>query len=231
MVAAVLGWSASAVQPPTAQASAKAKLKPLGFEPLTSKEAAERVRRTGYEPRPKNGAENRTAPRRRQLREWHSGEFSPYSELVNGRFRGTTDEVIQWAAYKWGLPEDLLRAAAVVESWWDMDAVGDNGDSFGLFQIRRPYHCDGECAIARDSTAFNADYYGAVIRAYFEGEMEWLNTVEHGKEYKPGDLWGSVGAWFSGRWWTQPSVEYVGKVRQALRDRTWREPDFISYGS
>ena len=109
----------------------------------------------------------------------------PYARYVNGRFRGTTDEIIQWAAYKWGFRPSVLRAVATVESWWHQSAVGDNGDSFGLFQVRRPYHCWDACRIARDSTAFNADYYGGILRAYFDGKMDWLNTVERGREYRP----------------------------------------------
>jgi soluble lytic murein transglycosylase-like protein len=31
-------------------------------------------------------------------------------------FRGTTDEIIRWAAWKWGIDEDLLRAVAARES-------------------------------------------------------------------------------------------------------------------
>lgn len=37
---------------------------------------------------------------------------------VDGRFSGTTDEILQWAACKWGLPDNLLRADAVEESTW-----------------------------------------------------------------------------------------------------------------
>lgn len=37
---------------------------------------------------------------------------------VDGRFTGTTDDILQWAACKWGLPDNLLRADAVVESTW-----------------------------------------------------------------------------------------------------------------
>jgi hypothetical protein len=109
----------------------------------------------------------------------------------------------------------------VVESWWEMDIVGDDGDSFGLFQMRRPYHC---CLPQmRDSTAFNADYYGGIIRAYYDGRMGWLNTVERGRDYGPGDLWGSVGAWFSGRWYAPDRVfTYLHQVREALAERTWR---------
>ncbi len=209
-----------------AAASGVAKLKPVDFKPLSSAEAARKVERNGFEPRPKNKTENKSVPSRKQLKAWKAKKYSPYSDLVNGRFTGTTDEIIQWAAYKWGLPEDVVRAAAVIESYWDMDVVGDNGDSFGLLQIRRPYHCNGDCAIAHDHTAFNADYYGAIIRAYYDGKMPWLNDVERGRDYRKGDLWGSIGAWFAGRWRTPPAEQYIRRVQEAKAKRTWKTPEF-----
>ena len=201
--------------------------KPVGWGPLSSKQASNKVKRSKWEPRPENKAENHRVPKRRLLRAWRARSEMAYAKFVNGRFEGTTDEIIQWAARKWGLDPELLRAVAVVESWWRMSAVGDNGDSFGLYQVRRPFHCWDECAIARRFTAFNADYYGGIIRAYFDGKMGWLNTVERGEQYVPGDIWGSVGAWFSGRWRTQPSLDYIGVVQQRLSERTWARPDFV----
>ena len=38
---------------------------------------------------------------------------------VTGNFTGTTDEILQWAACKWGIDEDLVRAQVAIESWWD----------------------------------------------------------------------------------------------------------------
>ena len=52
--------------------------------------------------------------------------------------------------------------------------------------------------------------------------MPWLNDVEHGETYRKGDLYGSLGAWFAGRWHTQPANDYIARVKQTLRDRTWR---------
>jgi hypothetical protein len=149
----------------------------------------------------------------------------PYKGQVTGAFTGTTDEIIQWAANKHGLDAKLLRAVAAVESWWHMSTNGDNGDSFGLFQLRRPYHC---CDfLAAGDTAFNADYYGAIIRAYYDGRETWLNTVTgNGRRYRAGDLWGSVGAWFSGRWHDEGAEHYVAKVKQYLHERVWRKPWF-----
>ena len=160
------------------------------------------------------------------LAAWRATSDMQYAEHVDGRFRGTTDEIIQWAAIKWGFPRRVLRAVAVVESWWRMSTVGDNGDSFGIFQVRRPYHCLGKCRIARRYTAWNADYYGGILRSYFDGNEKWLNTVERGREYEPGDLWGSAGAWFAGRWWTAPAKDYIREVKSRLRERTWTRPFF-----
>lgn len=203
--------------------------KPIGWGPLKSGQAAKRVRRSAFEPRPENAGENATAPSKSEVAEFRAQSDMPYAAQVDGRFRGTTDEIIQWAAIKWGLNRDLLRAVAVVESWWDMDTVGDSGDSFGLFQVRRPYHC---CLpYMRDSTAFNADYYGGIIRAYYDGRMSWLNNpnvaAENASPYRAGDLWGSVGAWVTGRWHVPANDNYVAEVKRRMADRTWRsDPNF-----
>jgi len=209
---------------PVEAAKPKAKTRPVGSKPLPDREAAKRVRRTGYEPRPANRAENRRVLTRRQLRQFRHHSDMTYKRRVTGRFRGTTDEIIQWAAHKHGINEDLFRAVAVKESWWRMETVGDNGDSFGLMQIRRPYHCCPR--FAKRSTAFNADYWGAIIRSYFDGREGWLNTVERGRDYRAGDIWGAAGAWFSGRWHTPPAEDYIRDVRRIKRERTWRQPFF-----
>jgi hypothetical protein len=200
--------------------------KPVGFGPLSDGNAAAQVKRSRWEPRPANAVANRRVPGAALLRKWRRRSEMPYAGRVTGRFRGTTDEIIQWAARKWGFAPNLLRAVAVVESWWRQDAIGDGGDSFGLFQVRRPYHCWGRCRIARRFTAFNADYYGGILRAYLDGTQRWLNTVERGRPYRAGDVWGSVGAWYSGRWWTPESVAYMERVREELRRRTWRRDFF-----
>ena len=204
-------------------------LKPVGWTPLTSAEAAKLVSRSSWEPRPQNYTANHTVPSAAQLAEWRAQSTMPNAYLVDGRFKGTTDEIIQWAAYKWGLPVEVLRAVAAVETWWEQSFVGDEGDSFGLFQVRRPYHCFGECTIVRESTAFTADYYGGIIRSYYEGKETWLNTVasENGAPYAAGDLWGAVGAWASGRWHNSHSEEYVAAVKADMASKPWLQPSFV----
>ena len=206
------------------------KTKPVGWGPRTSKAAARLVDRARFEPRPQNRKSNHRVPGKKLLRSWRKRSEMPYKQYVNGRFKGTTDEIIQWAAHKWGIDTGTMRAAAVVESWWEMDTRGDEGDSFGLYQVRRPYHCWDECRIARYFTAFNADYYGAIIRSYYDGTQTWLNTVSgNGKPYRAGDLEGSMGAWFSGRWWpVNAGVEkYLGDIQMRRAEQTWFEPFFV----
>jgi hypothetical protein len=212
---------------PAAVGAAPARTRPVGSPPLSDKAAAARVDRSAFEPRPSNRAENRRIPTRRELRYFRRNSNMTYKRRVTGHFRGTTDEIIQWAAHKHGIAEDVIRAAAVLESYWRMSTLGDDGDSFGLMQVRRPYHC---CPfLARNSTAFNVDYYAAIMRSFYDGNEKWLNTVERGERYRAGDLWGGVGVWFSGRWRTEPSLEYIRRVRGFRRERTWRKPFFREY--
>src|SRR5215203_258662 len=123
---------------------------------------------------------------RRSLRAFRAQSEMPYARYVTGRFTGTTDEVIQWAARKWGFAPDLLRAVATQETYWKMSFIGDDGDSFGLFQVRRPFHCkEPVCEQFRSDAAFNADYYAGIVRAYYDGKQRWLDDVaaENGKPY------------------------------------------------
>lgn len=228
-----LPWSVATVAGPASAEARYQKTMKIGWGPRSSRAAARLVTRNGYEPRRMNLRANRRVPGRKMLRDWRRRSEMPYKRFVNGRFRGTTDEIIQWAALKWGLDTNTMRAVAVVESWWDMRTLGDNGDSFGIYQVRRPYHCRGNCAIARHFTAFNADYYGAIIRSYFDGKQTWLRReTDNGKPYRAGDLKGSMGAWYSGRWWgppDRPIEPYLGWIQQRRAEKTWLHPDFISY--
>jgi hypothetical protein len=202
----------------------RAVTRPVGSRPLPDRLAARLVRHSTWEPKPSNRDENRRVPTRAEIADFYRRSDMTYKRRVAGRFRGTTDEILQWAAHKHGLNENLVRAVAVKESWWRMSTVGDNGDSFGIFQIRRPYHC---CVpLARGSTAFNADYWGAIIRSYFDGRETWLNTVERGRRYRAGDIWGSIGAWFAGRWHTPGADGYIRDVRRIMREHTWRTHGF-----
>ncbi len=150
---------------------------------------------------------------------------------VDGNFVGTTDQILQWVACKWGIDEDVVRAQIAKESWWRMDTIGDNGESFGLGQVRVPYH--GTAFVddnAKRSSAYNVDYTYAVWRSCFEGELTWLNDpgVERGATYAAGDVKGCLGVWFSGRWYTDPARQYIAAVDDYLTQRIWTTPTFIN---
>jgi hypothetical protein len=204
--------------------------------------ARRRVVRSEWEPRAGNAAANARVPTRAELDRYnrHRPRYDTCAEQhmarVTGDFRGTTDEIIRWAAWKWGFEENLVRAVAVKESFWHQAAAGDwdgrQHQSFGLMQVRR--NPEGERApdwngtfpLSRDSTAFNVDYWGASVRQYYDGCSPWLNEVERGEPYAPGDLWGSVGAWYAGRWRTPAATGYIDDVKGHLERRTWARRSF-----
>ena len=166
---------------------------------------------------------------------------------IDGRFTGTTEEVLRWAACKWGVDEDLVKAQAAIESWWRQDTKGDFGtdpdrcppghglgvdgrpgqcpESYGILQNRYPYMASAFPG-AVDSTAMSADLAYGIWRMCFEGYETWLNTVERGQRYRAGDAWGCVGRWFSGRWHTEAGEQYVARVRDYLRQRIWEKSHF-----
>jgi autotransporter family porin len=214
---------------------------PVGARLPGDAACAARVRPAG-EIRPANRTFNRTTGRRNQ-------SLPGLYARVTGNFTGTTDEIIQWAACKWGLDEDVVRAQTAKESWWFQRTGGDftsdpancapghpigaDGrpgecpESVGVQQVRYPYH-QWAFPHASYSTAHNLDYALAARRNCFEGHETWLNTVERGREYRAGDLWGCVGAWFSGRWYTAPAVTYINDVQAYFNGRIWTTRDFIN---
>lgn len=174
---------------------------------------------------------------------------------VTGNYNGTTDQIIQWAACKWGMDEDLLRAQAVKESYWFQNAGGDlspnandctpvypigtyNGqsnvcpESVGLMQVRWNYHGSAfEDQNAVFSTAYNIDYYGHIWRTCFNGGYGWLNDQERGGTYAAGDADGCMGVWFSGRWMIPSAVEYITDVKRILNERVWETDGFRNYSA
>src|SRR5262245_26073407 len=100
---------------------------PVGARLPDEQVCAARIEDSRWEPRPENRRQNtRSIDARLPV----YGDYDPrwqrdYRPRISGDFRGTTDEIIQWAACKWGLEPDLLRAQAYAESSWRMDSEGD----------------------------------------------------------------------------------------------------------
>ena len=166
--------------------------------------------------------------------------------LVTGDFTGTTDEILQWVACKWGLDEDLVRAQAMVESSWRQGARGDYVTtrkwchpalreerpcpmSVGLFQIAyRWHHAAYEGRNVMRSTAYNADYTYERWRRCFEGDFGWLNDYPRGRRYRAGNALGCIGVWNAGRWYTDTAKAYIERVRTAYDDETWKHLQYTS---
>ena len=177
--------------------------------------------RRAAEVRPQNATQNATRGNTLNPGGSHAAD---QLRRVDGAFTGTTDEIIQWAACKWGIDEDIVRAQVVRESWWYQSTVGDNGESFGLMQVRQPYiqwAFNGGNGDAVTSTAFNMDVALAFRRNCFEGNETWL-----GGSYAKGDLWGCVGLWFSGRWHDAAANQYIAEVQDYLNQRIWETAAF-----
>jgi len=184
---------------------------------------SKRIDRHGREARPGNTPRNRTRGRRLVIPpgEWrHFPAWRSLATRVDGDFTGTTDEIVQWASCKWGFDDDLTRAQAQVESSWDQDHVGDEGQSVGLMQVKAAHAGTPHRYTwphSRASTAYNLDYALAWRRACYEGhfaEGGWLPAGSRG------DLWGCTGLWYSGSW-HRGDEEYLASVRHALAARSW----------
>lgn len=104
---------------------------PGAWDDLPSgKTCAGRVHRSTWEPRPSNETANHTRPKPSDVRgsfmvrprgngHTYSTEFNTWLlRRVDGQHTGSTDENIQWAACKWGISDNLLRAMAAAESTW-----------------------------------------------------------------------------------------------------------------
>ena len=216
--------------PPVPPVPGDFQLLPVGASLPSDRDCAARVRRSSWEPRPENYDANHLTPGGLALTDqpdfdglWNA-TFRP---RVTGAFIGTTDELIQWTACKWGLSADILRAQAAQESHWRQGAAGDlearsegncapedGGDpcptSFGLLQ-NKWYYNRTAYPMLRTMTPFHLDWSAAKLRGCYDGR----------KGHPAGDIWGCVGEWFSGAWNDAGAIAYVSRVKAQLDGRPW----------
>lgn len=234
-------------------------LKPVGSYASLPDDAAAAaaVHYSGWEPVPGNAKYNRVTPTDLKLQPTNDADqaYDPrWNKDILGRitgdFTGTTDEIFQWAAVKWGLPDDLLRAIAYMESNWQQSNFGDYVDNRALCPpgYQKVLPCPVTFGIVgtkstswpglfpwnRNSTAAAVDVLGGWLRGCYEGWVWWLR--DHGNRshgvYQAGNLWGCVGAWYSGNWLdgsptTQQTGEhYIAQVQYWMQQRPWLSPGF-----
>lgn len=208
---------------------------PPGAALPSGQECAQRVGQGHAEEVPENEKANHTVPDKVTLPIWEDFTAQANKQFVpriDGKFTGTTGEILEWGACKWGLDADVLRAVAYQESDWKQSTTGDESDdqadcagdatppcptSFGILQLK---HSDlpGSYPNSQTSTAFTVDYYGARMRSCYEGWVTYL-----GADYGAGDLWSCVGWHWSGYWKDAGSASYIGRVQRALHNRSWKE--------
>ncbi len=214
---------------------------------------ASQITRSSFEPRPDNNTANHQVPTAAQIANLH-----PWNPLIGmdtssdnlrkritGNFTGTTDEILQWAACKWGIDVNIIRAEAVIESHWHQSQLGDyttnqtlcppgtwNGSScyqsYGILQIKYTYF-QSEWPMSRSDTAFNADFVYGWLRNCYEG---WADYLYHSKpvagypSYHAGDIWGCLGFWFSGTWYDQGAINYINVTKGYYAQKPWLQSGF-----
>lgn len=221
-------------------------LRPVGsYASLPNdREAGTMVRDSQWEPRPGNARYNRTVAFHLKMHrvgpatKAYDPRWNRYIlARVTGDFTGTTDEIFQWAAVKWGLPDNLLRTIAYMESNWRQSNFGDYVHNaaecprgyqklpcpvtFGIVGTKST-SWPGIFPWNRDSTAAAVDVLGGWLRGCYEGWVWWLR--DHGNRsrgtYRAGDIWGCVGAWYSGNW-HDGAAKGPGGENYLLRAQYW----------
>jgi hypothetical protein len=250
---------------------------PSTFQPLSDRLAASlvtpqpEVRRDNAVPYTVNGvrqpAANSYVPTAAQIRAFLAAksnygqtnvEFNPYYKYVDGRDgmkHPSTDDLIQWAAHKWGIPEDWLRAEYVKESYWNQFMLGDDTpvpaswyrlypsqsrvphssgvyQSLGITQVR--WAPDGSLHPGTEplrwlSTSFNVDYQAATVRFYYDNP-QGSRTAWGDGSYVPCQAWNSIGAWYQPYPWNNAGQHgYVASVQGILSDREWTKASFTGW--
>jgi hypothetical protein len=225
--------------------------RPPGSPPLKDAQAAACVVRSG-ENRPQNARQNARAPTRAELRAFRTSRDSAgrtparynrnFARVTGAAPRyglRSTDDLIEWAAYKWGVPEDLVRGQMAMESHWSMLKKGDRRDwsrpiaplypaigeidansvweSLGIAQIRWRHTVPwnpGVEPLRWRSTAFSLDYSQALIRYYYDGRCDWC-----GPGYAAGDPDGAYRIYVSGS--RRKGQWYADGVRRKAASKPW----------
>lgn len=219
----------------------------------TDAQCATAVHHSTWEPRPENATPNHAvAPQPNSLgsfSQWNNTWNSVYKPRITGNFTGTTDEIIQWVACKWGWSDELVRAEAVAESNW-YQSTGQNqgfgdyeprsnghcvfdfsGDpcptSYSIIQVKWYFHPQGFASNSPQSsypwitrsTAYALDLQVAEMRGCYDGMSTYLASGPGGTA---GDLWGCIQDWFSGSWFPGGGNQsYSNTVKGFLTSRPW----------
>jgi hypothetical protein len=227
--------------------------------PLSDAQATALVRHKP-EQRPGNAAANDYVPSSAELLSFHTAvneygqsavQLNPlknYVDGLDGMTRPSTDDLIQWGARKWGIPEDWLRAQYVLESRWNQSQLGDRASVssgwYALYPLQAQIGVTGEVfqsigitmvkwkpdnsvgpgsePLRWKSTAFNIDFQAADVRYFYDGYCGWCTSG-----YSPGQRWNSIGAWYEPYPWRNAGARsYIASVRKILAEKPWLSSKF-----
>jgi hypothetical protein len=151
------------------------------------------VHRSTWEPRPDNYKRNHVMPdaaavhaslaaRPRAVGGAYDSRWDTWlMPRVDGQFTGTTDEIFQWAACKWGLRDNMLRSIAVREStWYQYETYPSgrpvvdygNGDYFSSSSTASREYCNSVATYGYD---YQRDFGDGICPKTFSivGVMSW----------------------------------------------------------
>jgi hypothetical protein len=216
---------------------------------------AAQVRRSSWEPRPNNNsasANTHAGVGANSLKPPAGFTFSNNLDFgslwnlqknrVTGNFTGTTDEILQWAACKWGWSDNWVRAQMVQETNWNQVGSGSWGDRISA-TTTPPCPPDslinGTFYLGRDSSSCPQSF-GLLQNKYRYQPTDaypWYRTstafaldyslwklrgcwegVKNGSTVK-GDINLCWANWWSGAWST--SVSYDDSVNNYLNSKPW----------
>ncbi len=216
----------------------------LAGQPLPTESAcAALIHRGDREQVPENSSYNQVVPTAAQVSKLtpfgdargFDNKALPLGKRVTGNFTGTTDEILRWAACKWGFDEDFVRADAYQTNGWHQSSVsawtgdfsscppnpptrlGPNGSNecpqvFSLFGITWKFY-QSAWPMIRDSTAFAVDFSLGLQRVCFEGYSSYFNGVgPAGKKYGPNDEFGCAASFYTGAWYDFPTIQQVNRI-------------------
>jgi hypothetical protein len=159
----------------------------------------QQVHESSWEPRPDNNRPNHTIPPSDAVHASLAAKprDSNYAAIwytwlrprVTGAHVGTTDENIQWAACKWGISDNLLRAIAVHESTWTQYDTYSSGRCVGTMgcgdMITQP------SAASRKYCAFISRYGHDYERDYGQGRCPATFSIVGVKSWQD-PAWGAM---------------------------------------
>ncbi len=234
------------------------------FVPLDDATAADYVQ-PAPEQRPDNAVPNTCVMTSAMVNTFLNGETdsagqtpvqrNPYNAFVTGQLTNyisipTTDQIIQWAAIKWGIPPDWLRATIAQQSNWQQNklacsttvAASSAYPAQSQIDATHAYQCMGMSQIQWDhpdantrgtgtepfrweSTPFAADYLAAKIRFFFDNPGGVAAAQITG--YSACQNWNSIGAWAQASpWGNSAQQSMVTAVQGQLASRPWAQPGF-----